>query len=380
MLDYGISKKRCQLNNVDPDLTFSLIDYRNNYYLSSDINEIIEFYESFQDKNQLQEWMRNRPKGASYLHEVPGNKDVIVVIPTTDFKGEFARRCKDSIFYGLHIIFVESGEVPDPYFNYAHNCNCGIMKALEYKPKWIIVSNDDMEKIDDPAALLSALVSIEDPKVSAVFTKPSRYHAYPLSIGRVIPVWSKAWKNAIELYSLASINFKRYLFARKRDVHEDSKSEGLSSGVSRPKDLGKVTIRSLYNKLSVYFKLRMKERAILKRFPIDLMVGSKSKILSKLFLKDPLFLIMTSSFGIFSFSYCKRKNGFVFDEGYINGYEDVHLSAEIATEQRKLKRHYTFIDYRIGDLVGSSMGKGEYRRFRDIANQIYFSINSQSYK
>ena len=42
-------------------------------------------------------------------------------------------------------MFVESGGIGDPYFNYAHNVNMGVSKALEYHPKWIVVSNDDIQ-------------------------------------------------------------------------------------------------------------------------------------------------------------------------------------------------------------------------------------------
>jgi len=104
--------------------------------------------------------MRERQKGVSYIHEVEESKEIIVVIPTADFNGKYARACREEIFKGLHMVFVESG-VGNFYFNYAHNCNIGIKKALEYNPKWIIVSNDDMYKIDDVTKLEDSLLKID---------------------------------------------------------------------------------------------------------------------------------------------------------------------------------------------------------------------------
>jgi len=37
--------------------------------------------------------MKERPKGASHIHEVEGSKEIIVVIPTADFIGKHAREC-----------------------------------------------------------------------------------------------------------------------------------------------------------------------------------------------------------------------------------------------------------------------------------------------
>ena len=140
------NRLRCKFEKNNTVLFFSLVDYRNNLFTSNDPEKIIEFYNGFHNRDQLIQWMKERPKGASYIHEVEGNKDIIVVIPTADFNGKYARTCREEIFKGLHMVFVESGENPDPYFNYAHNCNVGIKRAMEYNPKWVVVSNDDMRK------------------------------------------------------------------------------------------------------------------------------------------------------------------------------------------------------------------------------------------
>ena len=78
------------------------------------------------------------------------------------------------IFLGLHIIFVESGR--DYYFNYAHNCNIGVKKAMTYNPKWVVVSNDDMYKIDDVKKLRESLTKLHD-GCDIVFTNEGIYHS-----------------------------------------------------------------------------------------------------------------------------------------------------------------------------------------------------------
>jgi len=142
------SKLRCAVQWDLPNLFFSLVDYRNNLFTSNDPKKIMEFYDSFENCDWFIEWMKERPKGASYIYEVEGNKDIIVVIPTADFNGKHARECRENIFKGLHIIFVESGGRDVFYFNHAYNCNLGIKKAMEYNPKWIVYSNNDMVKED----------------------------------------------------------------------------------------------------------------------------------------------------------------------------------------------------------------------------------------
>ena len=170
----------CHIKYQENCLFFSLVDYRNNYFTGDNPDKILEFYSGFENREQLIKWMKERPKGVSNIHEVDGDKDIIVVIPTVDFDGKFSKECRESIFKGLHIVFVESGV--DFYFNYAHNCNVGIRKAMEYKPKWVVVSNDDMIKIDPIEILINGLKSINNERYFSVFTKQSKYHSMPQMI------------------------------------------------------------------------------------------------------------------------------------------------------------------------------------------------------
>ncbi|MGC8484002.1 MAG: hypothetical protein ACP5OE_10215, partial [Thermodesulfobium sp.] len=157
------------------------MDYRNNYFLSNDPNKIIQFYDSFDNRDEVIEWMKERPKGSCEIREVDGDKNIIVVIPTADFDGKYAKNCREEIFKGLHIVFVVSGK-NNFYFNYAHNCNVGIKKALEYNPKWIVISNDDMKKIDDCKKLIFELRNV-DKEYSIVFTKEYSNNSHLFTVG-----------------------------------------------------------------------------------------------------------------------------------------------------------------------------------------------------
>ena len=136
------NRRSSPFENFEICLTFSLVDYRNQYFVNDDPDKIIEFYNGFRSQDQLIQWMKERPRGTAKIHEVDGIRDIIVVITTADFNGRYAKECRENIFKGLYMIFVESAEMPDPYFNNAHNINVGIEKAMEYNPKWIVFSGD----------------------------------------------------------------------------------------------------------------------------------------------------------------------------------------------------------------------------------------------
>ena len=287
---------------------YSLVDYRNNYFTSDDPNKIIEFYNGFENRDQLIQWMKERPKGVANIHEVEGDSDIIVVIPTADFNGKYARECRDNIFKGLHMIFVESGEVPDPYFNYAHNCNVGVKKAMEYNPKWVVVSNDDMVKIDYVDTLKKELTKINYNEVSAVFTTPSIYHSVPVKLAE-----------------------PRLIF-------------------------------NLYIRINKQNRTRAK---LWKKFNVRLFLPPAGLIWSILYRRGiPCFSI--SAFGIFSSTFLKdfmNENNGLFDESFITATEDIDLSLKITLA----RDDYKFINYRIGDMINGTVGSSFSKQLRDLA-------------
>jgi len=312
---------RCQRDQEFPNFFLSLTDYRNNYFLSSDPKDIIHFYEGFENREELIDWMKERPKGSCEIKEVEGEKDVVVVIPTADFEAEYAKRCREEIFKGLHIIFVVSG-IGNNYFNIAHNSNIGIKKAMEYSPKWIVVSNDDMFKIDDTSVLLNALRRKDENVLKSVFTHPSKYHSIPVCNGRPRIIVGSLGE-FLYLFLTRKINVQIYLFTKK----------------------------------------------IARRFNAKWFFAPNKDLYRKIFYSETRCYVLTSDFSILSGKWAKELNGEIFDETYLNGVEDWDLSLQICGE----RKDYDFIDYRIGDLVGGTIGGYvDNRTLRDSANMIYF--------
>jgi len=299
----------CTLDKTVRSLFFSLVDYRNSLFMSNDPKKITEFYDGFENRDQLIEWMKERPKGASYIHEVEGDKDIIVVIPTVDFNGKYARECRENIFKGLHIIFVESG-TGNYYFNYDHNCNVGIMKAMEYNPKWVVVSNDDMYKIDSLQSLKDIILTVNPEDVDALFAAQKDY-----------------------ITTISQLSERRILF----------------------KLLIGITIRKLnWNNLERKFKIKLK--------------GAPLKGFYALLYKKGINFLNFVSFVILSYEFIRKRQGCAFDETYINGAEDTDLSLELHFNNR-----VSLIQYKIGALRGSTLGMNEIRRYKEIPSNAYLN-------
>ena len=314
------SRKSCKLEFTSYTPFFSLVDFKNNLIMSNDIIKIERFYDSFESANELVNWMKERPKGVSTIYEVEGNKDIIVVIPTSDFNGKYAKECRENIFKSLHIIFVESGEREDLYFNYAHNVNVGIKKAMEYNPKWIIVSNDDMFPIDDELVLKDELLNIDNKKI--LYVKPD-----------------VEMPGYISRHKKTAIPMKVFL-------------SSLKPGFKYDKKFG--------NKYHFYGR----ESKILK------------KLLNFLFIKSIVELDFMGYFMIISSEYCKIYGTPVYDETYINSSEDVDLCIRLLRSGVGMAS----IKYKIGYFVGKSLGSGKYRStYREIMARTYLNYKFHNY-
>jgi hypothetical protein len=262
--------------------------------------------------------MRERPKGVAVIHEVDGDKDIIVVIPTADYNGKYARSCRENIFKGVHIIFVESGEVPDPYFNYAHNCNFGIEKALEYNPNWIIISNDDVQKADNITILMNELRRMNSSEIALVFTQPAEYHSIPARFS--MPRFTRY------LILIYRMNLKRQI------------------------------------------KLVLGQRKIERKYGCSLFVNPR-RGLTHFMYKEGFDFISFTDFGIFSAAFIKSFSGTFFDETFINGHEDHDISISSFLERRS----YAFINFKIYDCVGATFGTGISRELRNLAGNVYLN-------
>ena len=319
--------KGCMVKNYnycplsyENNLFFSLVDHRNNYFTSNNINKIIEFYERFQSSAELIRWMKERPKGNCAIREVDGKKDVIVVIPTIDANSELANNCKD-IFNDLHIIFVESG-YNNFYFNYAHNCNIGIKKALEYNPKWIILSNDDMYKIDSIDVLLGDLEKMDPDEVITVYINESNYHSAKRRI------------------------------VKKRIIYNHT-----------------ILLKRLLINGSKLYKITKKKIELEKKLKCFYIVVPNKRIFDFL-TKDKITFTVGMSFQIFGRSFFKKYGSYIFDETFINDAEDIDLSFKLFMDGARSERSI----FRLGDMIGSSLGSYKTEQF----NLLGLGINDKN--
>jgi hypothetical protein len=281
-------------------------------FTSSSPRDVSRFLDQFLSRNSLFEWMETRPKGKARVLERPGDKRVVVVVPTANASGQLATNCRDSVFRGLHLVFVESGLPLDPLFNLSHNINVGFQKALEYDPNWIVFASDDMIRIDGPEVLLKALLKVDNEKFDTVFTSPEgRYHSVYGNLGRP---------------NMA----RKLLFGLAPSMREVQRHE--------------------------------------KRLGVELIAARNSGIERALFHPGYKFW-STASFGIFSRSFVAGLGGLVYHEGFINAAEDIELSLRLNRDASRL----SFVRYRVAELVGASLGRGAARRMRTVACNAYLN-------
>jgi hypothetical protein len=137
-------------------------------YSSNDPREVERVYKF--SNEEIMRWMRTRPSAKIEVKR-EANGDVVVVIPTKSVNSPLAREARE-VFKPLPVVFVESS---GKYFNYARSVNAGIERVMEYRPKWVVVSNDDVHKVDDAKKLVDALATTNRVLVMA---RPSAYHTY----------------------------------------------------------------------------------------------------------------------------------------------------------------------------------------------------------
>lgn len=281
--------------------------------MSKNPDEIYSFYDNFSNSDELVKWMIKRQGAIEDVKVTDSDdNDIVIIVPTMHEESENANHCRNEIFNGMRIVFVTSG-YDNFNFNYAYSCNIGVKKALEYDPKWIVLSNDDMVAQDPPEKLKEQLSNLENQESEVVFTggTDNVYHSYPVMLGE------------------SSIVRNSYL------------------RISGPDNKKQVLLE--------------------KKFGIEI-VPSTNFNKKGIFRKSVKFTNI-GSFGIFSSDFIRDNNSVLFDEVYLNEFEEVELSYKIFRE----KRVTSFIDYKIGDKVGTSLGTGAVRKFRAIASRAYFN-------
>ena len=308
------NRNMCAFNNAEGPISPSLSEYRNRLFMSNNPSILLKFYSGFDNGEEIIQWMRERPKGAAYIHEFEGNKDIIVVIPTADIDGTYARNCRETVFKSLHIIFVESAEIGDPFFNYASNVNVGIIRALRYNPRWIIISNDDVYSKESIENLVMKLNKFDEHKINGVFISKSPHHSVLSELAE-----PRIFRKFLHL--LYPNRVFRYLIA-------------------------------LENK-----------------FGVRLLSIAKFTLFGLFFFKRGYRFLQVMDFFIISSDYAKLNEGKVFDDTFINTYEDVDLSLRLSFLPSRLAS----INFKLGDYYGKSLGKIPNRMLRDFAGEVYIN-------
>ena len=284
------------------------MDELNRLFTSKNPEDVMKFYSYFNTPKQLIKWAKDRPRGRAKIYEINGDRNVVVVVPTADHNGKYADNCK-KLFKGQQIIFVESGKVNDKLFNYSRNCNVGLNYAMRYKSKWVVLSNDDMYKIDDVSKLVGELQEVDNTKFDAAF----------------------------------HINDQRIMYIVRRT---------LLSRLAMKFSHEHRSIGGLFDKFGVKYTFLNKRR------PLYMM--ATRIIYPKRLIKFANIL----DFCAFSREFLKTQNKKVFDENFINGGEDFDVSLRI----RKLAD----ISFRIGTYGARTFGGGAAVKLRRAVNRVYF--------
>ena len=295
------------------------LDELNRLFTSKNVEDIIKFYDHFDNADQLIEWMKDRPSAPMKIYEVVGDKDIVIVIPTADHNGEYANNCVNEIFKGQQIVFVESN---GPFFNYARSCNFGLKYALVYNPKWIILSNDDVTKYDDFKKLKSQLSNLDSKSTDVAFLKNNTFRPYDIS--------------SILVRETALLRFFR-----------------------------KFSKNHYYQSLKDKFNLQLDvigKRRLLKRF-------------NSFFYHNLKQFYDFFDFIIISNNYLSSCNEF-FDSTFINGYED-HFRSYILSNENRAE---SFVEFNIGSVGGHTLGLNYIRKLREIASLVYFNYSIKKVK
>ena len=266
--------------------------------------------------------MIQRPNGVAKIHEVEGDKDIIVVIPTADFNGKFAKNCVN-IFKNYHIIFVESGGREDYYFNIARNINIGLRRALQHNPKWLIFSGDDIVSVKNLDSLSKKLASnIKDDNVGIVFPIP----------------------------------FSNY-YSCKNNIYSEKKSS--------------FVLTRILSKISPMFKAMLAIKPYSIKFGVKYFAGPDN-LVNKLFFRKIFSFIDQHTFAIFSAPMLRNffsSKGYVFNPFYINNREDAALAIDIKNSVWK----YELVKLKLKTLKGGTLSNGMLRGMRGLPSDVLFS-------
>jgi hypothetical protein len=287
------------------------MDKLNLLYSSKKLEDILAFYANFKNAKELIKWSNNRSDYPYKIYEVEGDKQIVVVIITIDYYGKYAINCR-KLLKGFHLIFVVSGKTL--FFNYSKDANNGLKNAIMYNPKWIIIMNDDLYGIDDPSILRKKLLKVDDIKKDVVYINPypDNHHSDIIYLAK-----KRLLLNAVKLLPLGYYSNSEKILDKFHVMYRF------------------VSPKSHYH---ILFSKIKKFRSV-----------GDFLILSGNFIKEKY-----------------KRQETIFDETFINGYEDILLSLRLS-EARSAQ-----INFKIGSVIGGTATVSKQRYARNIANTIIF--------
>jgi hypothetical protein len=290
--------------------------YLYDLYYSNDPNQIADFYTHFNTTQDIIKWLKKMPSEKKReIVEIDGDNDIVVAMSTINADSKHAKEAV-KLYKGQQIVFSQNADgMPQKYFNISKSYNLALNAALKHKPKYVILSNDDMIKGDDFSKLKEQIANL-DKEYDTLFTQPHVSHSIPMHLSSITGFY--------RFYNMAK--------------------GGESAQMQRIMDRFKLSVIT-NSDFNIDIKRRLLHSMIFRNFKSFHNVGN---------------------FAIFSASFLK-KNPVLFDPLCFNGYDDIDVSLNLDK-----RNNYSFVDFNIGALAGTSFGMDSRRWLRALVSHIYF--------
>ena len=297
----------------------------NNLFNSENVDDLCRFYTSLKDTEDLVEfceWRKNNSgKPEIYVHNEDSPSETVVIVLTPRVDDKYALNCR-SIFPDCPILFVHGRS---PYFNESQYFNAGIREALSFDPHWIVLSSDDVYKLDDATMLTEGLSRLDHRQVDQVWIspKPDYYHSY-------------------DAYITSRLIVEKIYHSIRGSYYS--------------------AIDKFYDKFSIKH-IVLPVRPITKPIRYYLYHTLFPAILYRRILR----LRMTSDFAVLSSEFLKTQpNGRLLNDLFVT-QEDIDLSL------RLLHARSVTVDYRVGSYIGGHYAVGMRKAMKEILNLALFN-------
>ncbi len=195
------------------------MDRLNMLYTSNNEQDLIKFYNSFNNKDELIIWLKQRrmQEHSIKIFNEDKPKDLVAVILTKDINSKFALRIRE-LFNDIPIIF---NDTKSDIWNFAQSVNYAYKIAIkQFNPKWIIICNDDIAEAEPIQKLKQQLDKVVDKELVLVKHNHSNtiHFAKPSLIRKALMKMGKMDKEITEIYSKLNVEIMPIPNKRKIDI------------------------------------------------------------------------------------------------------------------------------------------------------------------